>query len=607
MDRYFGYKIKMINYENNYENNLFNKKNTNPYGKKYYEELINRKNQELKNEQKYLKNKYPVSKLYYEEQIKRLNSKNTSIQNNSILGNDNPIMEEEYDDLFSHESVERPPLRLVVKKQNLFEALGIKMDNNDNNYHKRGVQLENLKSENFEVIKNYHIKFKDVGGYENVKEELKQCVDILKNYQKYMKYNVRIPKGLIFEGPPGTGKTLLAKSLAGEAECGFIALSGGDFQEKYVGVGSTRIKELFQLAKKNTPCVVFIDEIDAVGRKRSSDGESSSNERDSTLNSLLVELDGFKNNSGVFLLAATNRIDLLDNALTRPGRIDKKIFIGLPDKTTRKAIIEIHIKGKPYDSSINIMNLVEMTEGLTGAQIENLLNESMLNALRYNREQFTYTDFDLVLNKMMVGWQPIEHEFTSDIIDHITIHEMGHAIVGIFSKHHAKMIKVVINLSSPKSPGYTVFESAVSNIYTREALFEHLMILLSGRIAEEIFYGISVTTGALNDFEEALKLAEKMIIYYGMGTNVIYPNSSDKFKELIDRDVIKLINKAYNYAESILLKSKDLIKEGSKILKNEKYLSADTLESLIGDKYNDLLDLTIDYNIDSDMDSDVDL
>jgi cell division protease FtsH len=594
MDRYFGYKIGIVNYENN----LLNKKNTNPYGKKYYEELINRKNQELKNEQKYLKNKYPVSKLYYEEQLKRLNSKNITIQNNSILGNDNPIMEEEYDNgSFSDENVERPTLRLVVKKQKLFKALGIKMDNE--NYDKRGVQLENLKSENFEVIKNYHIKFKDVGGYENVKEELKQCVDILKNYQKYMKYNVRIPKGLIFEGPPGTGKTLLAKSLAGEAECGFIALAGGDFQEKYVGVGSTRMKELFNLAKKNSPCIVFIDEIDAVGRKRSSDGESSSNERDSTLNSLLVELDGFKNNTGVFLVAATNRIDLLDNALTRPGRIDKKIFIGLPDKTTRKAIIEIHIKGKPYDSSINIMNLVEMTEGLTGAQIENLLNESMLNALRYNREVFTYSDFDLVLNKMMVGWQPIEHEFTSDIIDHITIHEMGHAIVGMFSKHHAKMIKVVINFSSPKSPGYTVFESSVSNIYTREALFEHLMILLSGRIAEEIFYGISVTTGALNDFEEALKLAEKMVIYYGMGSNVIYPNSSDKFKELIDIDVIKLINKAYNYAEIILIKSKDLIKEGSEILKNEKYLSASTLETLIHDKYNDLLDLRIDYNIDS--------
>jgi cell division protease FtsH len=417
----------------------------------------------------------------------------------------------------------------------------------------------------------------------------------LKNYKKYQKYNVRIPKGLILEGPPGTGKTLLSKALAGEAGCSFIPVSGSDFQEKYVGVGPTRIKELFNLAKTNVPCIIFIDEIDAVGRKRSTDGESSSNERDSTLNALLVELDGFKNNTGIFLVSATNRIDLLDTALTRPGRIDKKIFIGLPDKITRKSIIKIHIEGKPHDSSIKINDLIDITEGLTGAQIENLLNEAMLNALRNNRQKFTYNDFDLVFNKMMVGWQPNEHIFTTDIIDHIAIHEMGHAIVGIFSKHHSKMTKVVINLSSPRSPGYTVFETSTSNIYTRESLFEHLMILLSGRIAEEIFYGVSVTTGAINDFDEALKLAEKMVVYYGMGSNVIYPNSSDKFKELIDNDVIELINKAYKYAEEILLKSKGLIKETSEILKNNKFLTADDLHKLINKKYVELNKLKIEF------------
>ena len=445
------------------------------------------------------------------------------------------------------------------------------------------------------MIKNPSFNFKDVGGYHNVKDELTQCIDILKNYQNYIKYNVRIPKGLILEGPPGTGKTLLAKALAGEADCGFIAVSGSDFQEKYVGVGSSRIKELFKLAKQNIPCIIFIDEIDAVGRKRSTDGESSSNERDSTLNALLVELDGFKNNTGIFLVSATNRIDLLDSALTRPGRIDKKIYIGLPDTVTRKAIIDIHITGKPHEPSIKIDELVEFTEGLSGAQIENLLNEAMLNALRYSRNKFTFKDFDLVLNKMMVGWQPNEHEFSSDIIDHIAIHEMGHAIVGIFSKHHSKMTKVVINFSSPKSPGYTVFESSTSNIYTREMLFEHLMILLSGRIAEEIFYGVSVTTGALNDFEEALKLAEKMVIYYGMGTNVIYPSSSDKYKELIDTDVIELINKAYSYAEIVLIKSKKLIQETSEILKRDKYLSSATIHDLINKNHKHLLDFKIEF------------
>ena len=296
------------------------------------------------------------------------------------------------------------------------------------------------------------------------------------------------------------------------------------------------------------------------------------------------------------MIAATNRADLLDNALTRPGRIDKKIFIGLPDKKTREAIMNIHINGKPYDNNtIDIPNLVEITEGLSGAQIETLLNEAMLNALRNNFTQFNYNDFDFIMNKMIAGWQPNEHQFTSDIIDHIAIHEMGHAVVGFLSKHHSKMSKVVINLSSPKSPGYTTFESSTSNIYVREALFEHLMILLSGRIAEEVFYNVSVTTGALNDFEEALKLAEKMVIYYGMGSNIIYPSNSEKYKELIDNDVIELINNAYKCANMLIITCKDLIYETSEILKRDKLLKADALNLLINEKYKDLLNLKMEF------------
>jgi cell division protease FtsH len=294
-------------------------------------------------------------------------------------------------------------------------------------------------------------------------------------------------------------------------------------------------------------------------------------------------------------VAATNRVDLLDNALTRPGRIDKRIYIGLPDTATREAIINIHIKGKPYCDSIVLKDLVEITEGLSGAQIENLLNEAMLNALRMNHTVFCYKDFDFVMNKMMAGWQPVEHEFTSDIIDHIAIHEMGHAIVGFLSKYHSKMSKVVINLSSPKSPGYTIFKGSTSNIYTREALFEHLMILLSGRIAEEVFYNVSVTTGAINDFEEALKLAEKMVIYYGMGSNIIYPSSSEKYKEMIDNDVIELINNAYNYAQIIIMNCKDLIHETSVILKQDKLLKADKISELVNEKYPHVLDMKIEF------------
>ena len=562
-------------------NQMFYKKRWNPYGNKYRENLNKIKQKEQP--------KYPISKQYFEDQLKRLNSQNNTRRDYNILGLEEP---------YNFTTVQ------LIFNQDLFNALGInimddedELDDDDTSmryYNNNNKNNKETKSENFEVVRDYNIKFIDVGGYENVKEELRQCVDLLKNYKKYEKYNVRIPKGLILEGPPGTGKTLLSRALAGEAGCGFIAVSGSDFQNKYVGVGSTRIKELFKLGKSNVPCIIFIDEIDAVGRKRSGDGESSSNERDSTLNALLVELDGFKNNTGIFLVAATNRIDLLDDALVRPGRVDKKIFIGLPDSTTRKSIIDIHIKGKPYDNSIIIMDLVETTDGFSGAQIENLLNEAMLNALRYNRVQFTRQDFELVLNKMMAGWQPNEHEFTSDIIDHIAIHEMGHAIAGIFSKHHSKVSKVVINLSSPRSPGYTVFETSASNIYTREALFEHLMILLSGRIAEEIFYGVSVTTGAINDFEEALKLAEKMVLYYGMGSKVIYPKLSDRYKELIDNDVNNLISSAYKHAEDILYQSKSLIKETAELLKKEKQLSADKLNQLINDNYTDLLQLIIE-------------
>jgi cell division protease FtsH len=554
---------------------------------------FNKKHREMLNKNKILQNtppkrNYSITNPTFVEKIKRLNSRNYTIQNNAILSNDEDLDDED----------SGPTLHIIFNKpQNFLETLGIELEedtqdqhanNRQNIFDRRRNSDAPSKSKNFEVIKNFNVLFKDVGGYENVKEELRQCVDILKNYEKYTKYNVRIPKGLILEGPPGTGKTLLAKSLAGEAGCSFIPLSGADFQEKYVGVGPTRVKELFELAKKNVPCIIFMDEIDAVGRKRSSDGESSSSERDNTLNALLVELDGFKNNTGVFLVAATNRVDLLDSALIRPGRIDKNIYIGLPDTSTREAIINIHIKGKPHSDDVNVKKMVEVTDGFSGAQIENLLNEAMLNALKLNNTYFTNTDFELMINKMMVGWQPNEHEFTTDIIDRIAIHEMGHAVLGLLSEHHEKVSKVIINLFSPKSPGYTVFEGSTSNIYIREALFEHLMILLGGRIAEELFYNVSVTTGAINDFEEALKLANKMITYYGMGSNVIYPSSSEKYKELIDVEVSELINEAYSQASVIIKSSKEFIYETSEILKRDKTIEADVLNEMINTKYSHL-------------------
>ena len=539
-------------------------------------------------------NKYPLSRDYYERYIKRLNSNNSTIQTEEILR--------------GHEERKSNATYRIIINKNMFNSISSQLfpqeedfeedSDSDNDFfqksRKSGKKDKGQKSENFEVITESPYNFSHVGGYNSIKDELEQCVDLLTNYSKYSRFNVRVPKGLIFEGPPGNGKTLLAKALAGEAKTGFIAVSGSQFQEMYVGVGSSRIRELFELAGKNIPCIIFIDEIDALGRNRGSTTEMSSVERDNTLNELLVALDGFKSKAGIFLIGATNRVDLLDQALTRPGRIDKKIYIGNPDEAARHAIIKIHSEGKPRDMSINNEDLVEITNGFSAAQIENLLNEAMLNALRYNREVFTQDDLDVVYNKVLVGWQPSEHIFTEEMLDKITIHEMGHAIIGLLAKNHSKVKKVIINLSSPNAPGYTLFEKSTSNIYNRDTLFEHLMILLGGRIAEELFYGPSaVSTGAISDFEEALALASKMITYYGMGQNAIYPNNSEKYKEIIDNEITKLLQDAYVYASVIIDNSKDFIYDCALLLKEKRVITREQLLEIIKNKYANILDIRL--------------
>jgi cell division protease FtsH len=560
---------------------------------------------------------YPISRRYYEAGVKRGYRRSRYIEEDD---NDDEPFVYSLEELFNNVTGSRATrqrkgggLRLVIHPG----GIGFKNDDHDDDdedadaeetnehkpvnnardpfhlYRQNRDQTRDKKSENFEVVARSPVTFADIGGYDRIKTELYQCIDILSNYTKYAAYNVRVPKGLILDGPPGNGKTLLAKALAGEAGVAFIAVSGAEFQEKYVGVGAGRVRELFTLARKNIPCIVFIDEIDAIGRKRSGDGESSSNERDSTLNELLVALDGFQNTTGVFVVGATNRPDLLDPALVRPGRIDKRIFIGLPDADTREAILRIHSKGKPADASVVLKDMVDLTLGLSGAQIENLLNEAMLNALRHDRVKMTNSDIDVILNRMMAGWQPTEHQFTSDIVDHIAIHEMGHAVVGLLSKYHTKMTKVIINLTSPRSPAYTVFEGSTDTIYTKAALFEHLMILLAGRIAEEVFFDVTVTTGAINDFEEAFKLAEKMVIYYGMGKKVIYPSSSEKYKEMIDNEVVQLINDAYDDATFIVQNAKEFILEGASMLKRDKVLRAETMLDLIATSYPDVLKIKL--------------
>ena len=448
----------------------------------------------------------------------------------------------------------------------------------------------------FQILKNSDYTFDDVGGYDKIKEELLQSADILINYEKYRKYNVRTPKGMIFEGPPGNGKTLMAKGFSGELNVSFIPVSGSEFSEKYVGVGALRVRELFKLAEENRPCIIFIDEIDAVARKRGNDAVSSNSEKDQTLNQLLISLDGFKHSNGVFVIGATNRMDLLDAALIRPGRIDKNIFIGNPDSETRKAILRIHSKGKPIDRSISMDSLVEMTGGFSGAQIENLLNEAMLRALRESREVITQEDLEYIINRILSGWQSTESKYSDDIIQRIAIHEMGHAVTGFFSEFHPKLTKISLNLWSPKTPGFTLFESNDENvnIYTKNGLFSHLVVLLGGRIAEELFFGYSVTTGARKDLDEAYKLAKSMILQYGMGKQNIYPDLSDQSKFLIDQEINNLLLLANDAAADIISNSKELIVVCTEILKKDHLLKPEHMLKIVKEHHPNLLNL---YNV----------
>lgn len=460
-------------------------------------------------------------------------------------------------------------------------------------------QQKNPRSENFEVQTMTDFNFSSVGGYDNIKEELSQCLDLLTNSTKYAKYNVRIPKGIIMEGPPGNGKTMLAKAFAGEAGAKFIAVSGAEFADKYVGVGPSRMRELFKLARDNTPCIIFIDEIDAVGRKRSS-SDSSASERDNTLNELLIQIDGFKTVPGVLIMGATNRIDLLDSALLRDGRIDKKVYVNMPDEKTRAAILGIHIRGKPHTPDINIPDLVDQTSGFSGAQLENLLNEAMLRALRENREEFTQNDVEFVLQKMLMGWQPSDHALSEELIMQIAIHEMGHATLGLIARHYANVSKVIINLSSPRTPGVTSFDTRadISLLPSRTALYEYLMIIMGGRVAELEFYGGMVSTGASHDIEEIKRLAENWVLKYGMGDHIMYSTLSDHSRHVVDEEVSHLIQSAEWATMAVIHECRDFIEDCAEQLVEQRLLKgAQLYELLFSDKYVSLYDICAPYYV----------
>ena len=548
-------------------------------------------------------NKIKIEKRKLLSNIKGLKLNNSTSEN--FENEDEYDLEDEDEDYFGNNfsddpHINFPPIQSIPLIPQISPIPSNQYTNHNDNYNRKkymesfiyNQQLKstknskNPKSENFEVIKDSSYSFKNVGGYELIKEELLQSADMLVNFDKYSKFNVRVPKGLILEGPPGNGKTLLAKSFSGEIDVGFIPVSGAQFQEKYVGVGASRVRELFKLAKDNTPCIIFIDEIDAIGRKRSTD-DNSQPERDSTLNELLVNLDGFKTSNGIFLMGATNRVDLLDPALIRPGRIDKKIYVGNPDKKTREAILKIHLKGKPINKDVNVENLIELSNGFSSAEIENFLNEAMLYALRKNRHYINMHDFEIIANRILVGFQSIENKLSHEMLVQVAVHEMGHALIGLFT-NYKKLIKVSINLWSPRSLGFTLFEpdETKNNLVTKEQLINELMVLLGGRVAEEIMYENKFSSGASHDLEQTRKIAENMIVNLGMGLKVVMPYGSEKYKEIIDKEIEELISIAYQRTKCILTNSKLLLKECAELLAVKHEITPDVILSKIKDTYS---------------------
>jgi cell division protease FtsH len=401
----------------------------------------------------------------------------------------------------------------------------------------------------FRIEQAVPVNFTHIGGYSEVKEELMQVVHFMRHPELYQQYNVRLPRGVLLHGPPGTGKTLLARCTAGEANISFIATSGSIFQQKFVGVGSQRIRELFDFARTNAPCIVFIDEVDALARQRSGDGEAAHAERDTTLNQLLVELDGFSPTDRVMLMAATNRADILDGALTRSGRIDKTISIGLPDAKTRAAIVKIHSHNKPLNVSAAF--LIDITSGLSGADIESLLNEVTLYGIRNGILPVNETQVEAFHEHLLLGRSASPTTLSETMLKRVAIHEIGHVLTSLYMERHPRVRKVSIASSASGTPGYTMFESA-DDLSTKEYLEERMCVLMGGRAAEEIIYGSDqVSTGAAQDLHQCREIAESML-GWGFGSKVIYPRLGAATRENMDADIDFMTNSAYKRATRIL-------------------------------------------------------
>lgn len=439
------------------------------------------------------------------------------------------------------------------------------------------------------------VTFADVAGLHEAKEEVEEIVHFLKNPDKYTQLGAKIPKGALLIGPPGTGKTLLAKAVAGEAHVPFFSLSGSDFVEMFVGVGASRVRDLFAQAKEKAPCIIFIDEIDAVGRARSNGQNLGGNdERENTLNQLLTEMDGFGTNSGIIVLAATNRVDILDGALTRAGRFDRQIFVDLPDINDRKEIFTVHLKGIKVDSSLDLDLLARQTPGFSGADIANICNEAALIAARKEQEFVTKDDFMNAVDRVIGGLEKKNAITTADERRSIAIHEAGHAVVSWFLEYANPLVKVTI-VPRGKALGAAWYLPEERQITTTQALLDQMCATLGGRAAEEVFLG-RISTGAANDLERITQLAYAMVAYYGMSErlpNVNYHRMqnegygiskpySDHTAETIDTEVNKLIAEQYERAKQLLLEKAEGHKALSDLLLESEVIYTEDVERLLG-------------------------
>ncbi|MBF1408771.1 ATP-dependent zinc metalloprotease FtsH [Prevotella histicola] len=449
------------------------------------------------------------------------------------------------------------------------------------------------KAKLYEKANEMGITFKDVAGQTGAKQEVQEIVDFLKNPKKYTDLGGKIPKGALLIGPPGTGKTLLAKAVAGEAGVPFFSMSGSDFVEMFVGVGASRVRDVFRQAKEKSPCIIFIDEIDAVGRARSKNPAMGGNdERENTLNALLTEMDGFGTNSGVIVLAATNRVDMLDKALLRAGRFDRQIHVDLPDLPERKEIFLVHMRNLKLHKDLDIDLLARQTPGFSGADIANVCNEAALIAARHNSKEVTKQDFLDAVDRIIGGLEKKTKVMTTDEKRTIALHEAGHATISWFCEHANPLVKVSI-VPRGQALGAAWYLPEERPITTKEQMLDEMCSLLGGRAAEELFTG-HISTGAMNDLERATKSAYGMIAYAGMSDrlpNICYYNNdeynfqkpySETTAKTIDEEVLKMINNQYDRAKQILLDHKEGHNRLAQLLVEREVIMAEDVEEIFG-------------------------